>query len=83
VKHIVDTLHNRVDTRAVAHVADVELHIGLVQLVPHDVLLQLIAAEDPNFGERAPQQELQQLVAEGAGASADQNRFTAKVVHDR
>src|SRR5690606_31881183 len=83
MKHVVHAFHDRVYARPVAHVADVKLHAAVVELVAHHVLLQLVATEDPNFTERAFQQELQQLVPERARAPGDQYRLSAEVVHAR
>ncbi len=48
-KHVVDASHGNVDRALVAHVADIVLHLRVLQLVAHVILLFLVAGENADF----------------------------------
>ena len=49
MKYIVDSAHGPSDAARVAHIADVELELGMVVTLAHVILLFLVAAEDSDF----------------------------------
>jgi hypothetical protein len=49
VKHEVDALHYRINTLPISNIADMKLEPGLVQLNPHQFLLQFVSTKDAYF----------------------------------
>ena len=74
-EHVVHAVHRDVDRVLVAHVADVELHLRVLQRVPHVVLLLLVAREDPYLPDVRVQETAQHRVAETARAPGDEEGF--------
>jgi hypothetical protein len=72
MEHDVDARHRIPKALLVSHVADVELDARIGPTAPHIILLLLVAREDSNFRDVAPEVTLQYRVAEGAGATGDQ-----------
>ncbi len=64
VKNIVCAAHGSSDTAPVAHVANVELELGVVVLLAHVVLLLLVPAEDPDFAQGRIKESPHDSVAE-------------------
>ena len=70
-EHVVHAVHHAVHRLAVANVADVELHLGVLQVVTHVILLLLIPRKYADFLDVAVQKATEDGVAETAGAAGD------------
>ena len=70
VEHVVHPFHRILQRAAVAHVANVELYLPRhlrhprLEVVPHIVLLLLVAREDPNLPNVRPQEPVQHRIPE-------------------
>jgi len=71
-EHVVHALHGDVHALFVAHVADVILHLWVLQLVAHVVLFLLVAREDAYFLYVAVEETAQHGIAEAARAAGNQ-----------
>ena len=72
MKRLVCAFHRLVHAGSVARVADVELQARIVELLPHQLLLQFIAAEDSDLLKPVLQELFRHSVTEGTGATCDQ-----------
>ena len=70
-EHVVHAAHRDVNGLLVAHVADVELDLGVLKPVTHVVLFLLVAREDADLLDVAVQETSKNGVAEAAGAACD------------
>ena len=87
MEHIVHAFHGIFERALVPYIADVKLdfvrhirHPGL-EIVPHVVLLLLIAGENPYFPDVSPKKTVQHGVAKAARTSGDEQRFSFKNTH--
>ena len=71
-EHVVHAAHGDVHRLLVAHVADIELDLGVLQPVTHVVLLLLVAREDADLPDVAVQEAAEDGVAERPRAAGDQ-----------
>ncbi|MCG3772552.1 MAG: hypothetical protein JW384_03766 [Nitrosomonadaceae bacterium] len=49
VKHEIDALHHRINTLSTSNIADMKFEPRLVQLNPHQFLLQFVSTKDTDF----------------------------------
>ena len=70
-EHIIHTVHHLVHRLAVAHIADIEFHLGVLQVMTHVILLLLVPRKDTDFLDVAVQEATEDSVAEGAGTAGD------------
>jgi hypothetical protein len=70
--------HRLLNAPLVAYVADLELEFGAAVAFAHVVLLLLVAAKDADLADTSTQKAIQDSVAEGAGASRDQEGIFLK-----
>src|SRR5690349_22936377 len=68
----VDIPHGRRDAARIAHVAHVELELGVVVTLAHVILLLLVTTEDADFVHVGVEETSQDGVAEGTGTSGNQ-----------
>ena len=80
-EHVVHAAHGDVHRLLVAHVADIELDLGVLQPVTHVVLLLLVAGEDADLPDVAVQEAAEDCVAEAARTAGDQEYFIFKNTH--
>ena len=87
VEDVVHAAHRALERGLVAHVADIELDlagclriIGLV-LMPHVVLLLLVAREDADLLDVCREETLEDGVTEGTGSSGDHECFVFEDGH--
>ena len=77
VEDVIDALHRILQRALIAHVADVELDLvrhlrhPCLEVMPHVILLLLVAGEDADFADVRAKETVQDGVAEGAGAAGD------------
>ena len=77
-EHVVHAAHGDVHRLLVAHVADIELDLGVLQPVTHVVLLLLVAREDADLTDVAVQEAAEDGVAEAARAASNEEHFIFK-----
>jgi len=78
LEDIIDAIHGRHDACRVAHIADIELQLGIGQADAHILLLLLVPAEDPDFFDIGSKEAVEDGVAEGAGAAGDEKGFATE-----
>ena len=84
MEHIIDALHGVLQRALVAHVTDVELDLARhlrhtrLEVVPHVVLLLLVAREDADLSDIGAKEAVQDGIAETAGAARDKQRIVFK-----
>ena len=87
MEYVVNAVHRVFDGREVPHVADVEPdlfgsfgHFRL-KLVPHIVLLLLIAGKDPDLADIRFQKAVKNGISERTGSAGDQKCFVSEECH--
>ena len=81
VEHVIDPLHGVLQRAAVAHIANVELDLPRhlrhprLEVVPHIVLLLLIAAEDAYLTNIRLQEPVQHRIPERSRSARDKEHF--------
>jgi hypothetical protein len=87
MEHVVHTLHGVFQRAFVAYVANVELnligHFGhaSLKIVPHVILLLLIAAEDTDFTNVGAKESVKYGIAEAPCTSSYKEDFVFKYAH--
>ena len=76
MEHEVHAMHSLQNAIVVPHIAEVELHCGVLQPTPHVVLLLLIPAEDPDLAKANLGCHVDNGVAKGAGSTGNQKRLS-------
>jgi len=78
MKHEIHTGHRVQQALWSAHIADVELELGMVVGQPHVVLFLLIAGEDADLADVGIEEAVQDGIAEGAGAAGNEKGCAGK-----
>lgn len=78
LEDVVHALHGRGDTGRVAHIADVELQLGIGQADAHVLLFLFIPTEHPDFLDIRGQEAVENSVAEGTGTTGDEQGFASE-----
>ena len=87
VEHIVHALHRVLQRALVPHVADIKFNLvrhlrhPRLEVVPHIVLLLLVAAEDPDLANISPQETVQHRIAKAPGTAGDEQGFVLENGH--
>lgn len=81
MEYVVDAAHRVIDAARLAHVANVEFDLGVVERDAHVLLLLLIATEDVNFRKLCIYESLEYRVAKGASTAGDQQGFVFEHLH--
>ena len=77
----IDALHGGAQALAIPHIADEIAHGGLIELLLHLVLLQLVARIDHETARlEIPQQITDPFASERTGAASDQDGLVVKHV---
>lgn len=61
-----------------AHVADIELQLGVIVVQPHVVLFLFIAAEDANFRDVGIEKAVEHSIAKSTGAASDEKSLVCE-----
>ncbi|MOA02623.1 hypothetical protein D3C78_1220820 [compost metagenome] len=62
----------------VAHIADIELQLGVGIALAHVILLLLVTAEDADFSDVGVEEALEDGISKGAGAAGDEKGFSVE-----
>ena len=87
VEHIVHALHRVLQRALVPHVTNIKFNLvrhlrhPRLEVVPHIVLLLLIAAEDPDLANISPQKTVQHRIAKAPGTAGDEQGFVFENGH--
>ena len=74
-EHVIDASHHAVNRLPVPDIADVKFDFGVLQLVPHVVLLFFVTRKNADLPDLAVEKTPQYGVAETAGAAGNQQNF--------
>src|SRR5664280_2610540 len=71
MENMLDSLHGPVHAGTVPYITEVILNPRVMQFLAHDLLLELITAEDPDFLDTLGKRVRQEGMAKGAGTTGD------------
>ena len=75
---IVNTVEGISYAAVVPDIADVVFDLVIMVMMAHVILLLLITAEDPDLGDVCIQESLQYRIAEGSGATGDEDGLVSE-----
>ncbi len=79
MKHQIGASHRRLDTVAVAHVAQQVQHARVGNGVAHGVLLRFVTAQHPHLAAAAAEQPAHHHLPEAAGATCHQDGAAGEI----
>ena len=78
MENIIHATHHNIDRTFITNVADIKFHLGILQLMPHIILLLFVATENPNLLDLRIQKTPQYGIPERSSSAGNQQHFVFK-----